>query len=113
MIEALFAPANWLAGHPERAYAIAIVFMLMGFVDRQLARRGAPIRPWAMFVPAAAWLLFAIHEFHVRYDTSRVDNWTVRLDLVITWPFMVMLTGGFIGLWLANLRRVWQRPPQE
>jgi hypothetical protein len=103
-MDAFFGLANIFRDHPERAYLVALVFMGLALVDRRLARIDPSIRPWGMLVPAAGWLLYAINEYH-----ARLDGPGPRLDLYLTWPVMVLLTGLFGALWVANLRRALRR----
>lgn len=98
-MDAFFGLARFFEGHPERAYAIALLFLAAAWVDRHLVRFDPAIRTWGMFVPAAAWLLYAINEYH-----TRADGPGPRLDLYLTWPVMVALTAAFAALWITNLR---------
>jgi hypothetical protein len=104
MIDALFAPTQFFAARPERAYAVALVFLVLAWADHFLVRRNPAIKPWGMFVPAAAWLVYAMVEHF-----ARLHAWTPRFDLYITWPIMAVLTAGFALIWIANLRRALRR----
>lgn len=99
-MDTFFGLAEFFRDHPERAYLVALVFMALALADRRLARRDPAIRPWGMLVPAAAWLLYAINEYH-----ARLDGPGPRLDLYLSWPVMVAVTVAFGALWVANLRR--------
>lgn len=100
-MSSFFELASIFTGHPERAYLVALVFIALGLIDRRLARTDPETRPWAMFVPAAAWLLYAINEYGARHDDI-----AVRIDVYLIWPVIVLLSALFLGVWIQNLRRM-------
>lgn len=96
-----FELARFFTGHPERAYLVALLFIGLGLIDRRIARTDELTRPWAMFVPAAAWLLYAINEYGARHDDT-----PVRIDVYLIWPVLVLVTLLFLGVWASNVRRI-------
>jgi hypothetical protein len=110
-MNAFFDLAHPFTGHPERAYLVALVFLALALVDRWLARFDPSTRPWAMFVPAAAWLGYAINEHY-----ARQHDIAVRFDIYLIWPVLALITVLFAGVWLLNVRRVaraYRSPPSD
>ena len=99
-VDWFFAPALLLAARPDRVFVIAWVFIALALIDRRLARTDPLIKPWAQWVPALAWLAYAIHEHY-----AKIHEWTPRFDIYLSWPVMVLLTGLFLWVWIGGLCR--------
>jgi hypothetical protein len=102
-MDVLFNWVDWFAARPDRAFAIAWIFIAAGLIDRRLVQRDPRIKPWAMFVPAAAWLAIAIHEHY-----AKLNGWHPRFDLYITGPTVAILSIAFAVIWIQNVRRIWR-----
>lgn len=92
---------NWLYGlaqpfvwHPGRALLVAVALALVAL---SLRHRG----PRPLLVAAAAWALFALLEFIAW--RKRAD---IRVDLLVTWPALCLITAGCVLVWA----RRWMRP---
>lgn len=82
----------WLAvrpfiWHPERAWAVGGIFLIMYFASRRLEARGVRARAWIALVPALAWGLFGVLEL-----SSKLERSDIRIDLLVTWPALVVIT---------------------
>ena len=100
-MEAFFNWVEWVAGRPERAFAIAWVFIALALIDRRLIRFDRRIKPWAMYVPAAAWLAIAINEHY-----ARLHDWKPRFDLYFSMPTVAIISIAFAAVWIQNVRRI-------
>ncbi|MCX7892041.1 MAG: hypothetical protein N2544_06725 [Burkholderiales bacterium] len=99
MLDWLYAPAQFMAGRPERALAAAAGFALAAVLLR-IARRRAPAladRPAALC--AALWLFWGINE-----HAARLYGWTVRIDIVFLWPILAIVTAACVVLTAAGIR---------
>ena len=81
----LSQPFRW---HPERSLLVALALVLLALV---LGRRGRRI----LLVAAGGWALFAgIELYFVRHVTD------FRIDVVLTWPVLCLLTIGCVLQWI-------------
>jgi hypothetical protein len=81
----LSQPFRW---HPERSLLVAVACVLLAV---GLGRRGRQL----LLVVAGAWALFAgIELYFVHHVTD------MRIDVVLTWPVLCLLTVGCGLLWL-------------
>jgi len=81
----LSQPFRW---DPERSLLVAVAWVLLAV---GLGRRGRQL----LLVVAGAWVLFAgIELYFVRHVTD------MRMDVVLTWPVLCLLTIGCGFLWL-------------
>lgn len=91
------AHVNWFyslaqpfVGHPARAVIVALGWLLLASVLPKPARR-------PLFVASVAWVAFAVLEFEARRE--RAD---IRVDLLLTWPALCILTAVALAV---SLRR--------
>lgn len=99
VLDWLYAPAQLMAGRPERALAAAAGFALAAVILR-IARRRAPAladRPAALC--AALWIFWGINE-----HAARVYGWNIRIDIVFLWPILAIVTLACIVLTAASVR---------
>jgi hypothetical protein len=94
----LYALAQPFVWHAERAAAVAIG--LLAFAACARALRAHPPHRWSrsLLTAAAAWLLFAALEAEARRE--RAD---IRVDLLLTWPALCLVTAGCLGWWLWSV----------
>jgi hypothetical protein len=85
-MEVLLTGTDFIIGHPERALATVFIFLGLGFLSRLLGAPAASSR--VLWVPATAWALFSAMEWEANREGAYI-----RLDLLITWP----------GIWLITL----------
>jgi hypothetical protein len=78
----LAQPFVW---HPGRALIVSLALALAGFGFRDRGGR-------ALFLAAAAWAVFALLEFLAWRE--RAD---IRVDLLVTWPALCLVTAACIG----------------
>jgi hypothetical protein len=89
----IYAAAQPFVGHAGRAFAVAVSGALMFLLVRR-ARRGSP-RPWIAL--AAAWAVFGTCE--AAATRARAD---IRVDLLVTWPVLLLLTVVAVALWARS-----------
>jgi hypothetical protein len=94
----LYALAQPFVWHAERAAAVALGLLALAALTRTGAAR--PPRRWsrALLTAAAAWLLFAALEAEATRE--RAD---IRVDLLLTWPALCLVTAGCLGVWLWSV----------
>lgn len=96
----LYGPAQWFVWHPGRAWLVAAVYSVM-LAANAAPRRGKLNGPgWALLASALAWLLFGYNEY-----LAHLHRWDIRIDLLLTWPALVVLSLGSMAFGL----RYWLR----
>jgi hypothetical protein len=86
----LYATAQPFVWHPGRALLVAVGWLLLGLVVRPGRR--------AFLVAAAAWSIFAGLELMAW--RQRAD---IRVDLLVTWPALCVLSLVCAGVGLRRL----------
>lgn len=99
MFDALYAPAQYMAGRPERALAVAIAFAFAGIVLRVAKRRHPAIADRPALLCTALWLFWGINE-----HAAKLYGWNVRIDIVFLWPILSVVTLGCLVIVAASLR---------
>lgn len=97
LLVAMVRPFVW---HPERAWAVAALFVVLFVVSRSLRSRGIRPRAWIALIPAAAWVVFGLLEL-----SSKLERSDIRIDLLVTWPALVVITALGTVAWTADYRR--------
>jgi hypothetical protein len=87
----LYASARPFVWHPARALMVGLALTLLAFAFR--ARGGR-----TLLIAAAGWVGFAILEFMAWRE--RAD---IRVDLLVTWPLLCILTLGCLLAWVPRL----------
>jgi hypothetical protein len=99
VIDVLYAPAYYVAGHPERALAVAVAFAGLSVLLRAARRRHPAIADRPALLCTALWLFWGINE-----HAARLYGWRLRADIVFLWPILALVTLGCVLLVLASLR---------
>ena len=89
----LYTLAQPFVWHPGRALLVGLALALVGFGFR--ARGGR-----RLMLAAAAWAVFALLEFVAWRE--RAD---IRVDLLVTWPALCLVTTACLGAWGYRLMR--------
>ena len=89
----LYTLAQPFVWHPARALVVGLVLALVSFGFR--ARGGR-----RLMLAAAAWAVFALLEFLAWRE--RAD---IRVDLLITWPALCLVTTACLVAWVFPLVR--------
>ena len=87
----LYRWAQPFVWHPGRALLVALAFALLAFGFRARGRR-------PLLVAAAAWVVFAVMEFLAW--RQRAD---IRVDLLVTWPVLCLVSVGAVVAWIRRL----------
>lgn len=99
MIDLLYAPAQYLAGRPERALAVAAAFAAITVLLRLARRRYPQVLDRPMLLCTALWLFWGINE-----HAARLYGWRVRADVAFLWPILAIVTGACVLLVLGSIR---------
>jgi hypothetical protein len=86
--------------HARRAPGVALAFLLPGGLSRAARARRPGIRHRPLFVAAGAWTVFGLLEAEARRE--RAD---IRVDLLVTWPALCVLSVACLAVWLHSLVR--------
>jgi len=87
LVDWFWGPATFFVWHPARALIISSIFLLFFVVCIALKKRVAWTRSWPLLLAAIAWALFAYNE-HLAHR----KGWNIRVDLLFTWPILVLLS---------------------
>jgi hypothetical protein len=96
-VDWLYGLAQPFVWHPGRAAVVAAAFGLLA-----LAFRGSGRRP--LLVAAAGWAVFAVLEWMAWRE--RAD---IRVDLLVTWPLLCLLTAASLVMWARGQVRARRR----
>ena len=80
------------------ALGIAAAFLLLAGLVRAARRDGSWPRP--LLVAAGAWTVFGLLEAEATRE--RAD---IRVDLLVTWPALLLLSAVCLALWLRGIVR--------
>ena len=107
VMKALYAPAEAVVGHPERAYLVAGLFAALSLASL-LRRRASQRRPVVVFLATFLWLLFGLNE-----ERARAQGWDIRVDVLFAWPIVLAVSIWALSLGGYRLLCVRCRPDEE
>src|SRR6266513_3993179 len=87
----LYALAQPFVWHPARAFFVALGWLLVSLAFPRVARR-------PLLLLAAAWGVFALLELEAWRERANI-----RVDLLVTWPALCLLTVSCVFL---TVRRI-------
>jgi hypothetical protein len=87
----LYTLAQPFVWHPGRALIVGLALALLAFGFRDRGGR-------RLFLAAAAWGVFALLELIAWRE--RAD---IRVDLLVTWPALCLVTAACLVAWLYRL----------
>jgi len=99
VLDWLYAPAQFMAGRPERALAVAACFALVAVVLRLARRRAPALTDRPALLCTALWVFWGINE-----HAAKLYGWNIRIDIVFLWPILAVVTAVCIALTLASVR---------
>ncbi|MCU0898780.1 MAG: hypothetical protein MUC55_14955 [Burkholderiales bacterium] len=99
MLDWLYAPAQFMAGRPERALAVAACFALAAVILRAAKRRAPALAERPALLCTALWVFWGINE-----HAAKLYGWNIRIDTVFLWPILAVVTLACVGLTLASVR---------
>jgi hypothetical protein len=97
-MDLLWRGANFFNWHPGRALVVALIVWGLYLLSRRLRTRRPQVRTRPLLVLAGAWTLFTLMELEAWRSRANI-----RVDLLVTWPAIVLLTLVCCGLWLHSL----------
>ena len=92
--------ANVFVCEPQRCYAVALFFILLPLVGAAIIRSRRALLHWPAPAAAVAWFLFGLNEYFCRRDHSNI-----RIDLLLTWPLLVLGTVACLAIWVRMVVR--------
>ena len=87
----LYALAQPFVWHPARALLVALGWLLVALTLPSTVRR-------PLFISAVAWSVFALLELEAWRERANI-----RIDLLVTWPALCLLT---VGCLFLTVRRI-------
>jgi len=99
VLDWLYAPAQFMAGRPERALVAAACFALAAVILRLAKRRAPALADRPAVLCTALWLFWGINE-----HAARLYGWNIRVDIVFLWPILAIVTLACIAITLASIR---------
>jgi hypothetical protein len=108
-LDGIYALSHPFVGHALRAFAVAGIAALIALATRlvrqraRLDRRTASPTPW--IVVAIAWSVFGACEAEATRE--RAD---IRVDLLVSWPVLCLVTVVCLLLFLRGASRLGQNP---
>jgi hypothetical protein len=99
-MDIFYHAANVFVWHPERAWAITVVFCTFFFASLALKRERRFIGSWMLLIPAVSWTLFGFME-----QWCKIGKFDIRVDLLITWPAILVITVICCASWCVSLRK--------
>ena len=98
-MDAIYALADPFVGHALRAGLVALVWLIAGgFVVAMRSRFNLPA--WPLFTAGGAWALFALLEAEATRERANI-----RVDLLFTWPALLVISVGCAVVWVVLLCR--------
>ena len=97
-MDLLWKGANYFNWHPWRALGVSLIFWIPLLLSL-ISRGWQPyIRTLPLLVAASSWLLFGLLEYEAWRERANI-----RVDLLVTWPALLLVTAACCGVWLYGL----------
>jgi hypothetical protein len=97
-MDIIYRWAKYFVWHPGRAFGVSLIFWCLLLLTFALRARWPGVRTLPMLVAALAWVLFGLLEYEAYRE--RAD---IRVDLLVTWPGLLLVTAVCCGIWLYSL----------
>jgi hypothetical protein len=97
-MDLLWKGANYFNWHPWRALGVSLVFWGLLLLSLVLRAWRPHVRTLPLLVAASAWVLFGLLEYGAYRERANI-----RVDLLFTWPALLLLTLICSGFWLYSL----------
>jgi hypothetical protein len=97
-MDILWMAANYFNWHPWRAFGVSLIFwglLLLSFI---LWSWRPQVRTLPLLLAASAWVLFGLLEYEAHWERANI-----RVDLLLTWPALLLVTVACCGIWLYSL----------
>lgn len=105
-MDTLLKGADYFVWHPSRAFAVSLIFwgwLLFSLILRAWWPRVRALPP---LIAALAWVLFGLLEYEAYRERANI-----RVDLLLTWPGLWVVTVGCCVWWLYSLFAGGSQPP--
>ena len=94
------ATAQPFVFQPLRFAIVALAFLALALISLALRPTRPRARLWPATVPLVCWVLAALNEYG-----AKVHNADIRLDLLLGWPVLLLLSLVCIGFWIDGVLR--------
>lgn len=97
-MDILWKTAGYFVWHPWRAFGVSLIFwsFLLLFV---MLRGWRPyLRTIPLLIAALAWMMFGLFEYVAYWERANI-----RVDLLFTFPGLLIVTVICCGIWLYSL----------
>lgn len=106
LLQMLFVTATPFLKHPELASVMAAFFVVLSGVSWLRSHKFKCGQQILLLITAVSWVLFGMNEF-----IAKAQGWDIRVDLLVTWPALCILT--IASLWAGWLRRERATPQNQ
>lgn len=86
--------------HAWRAFGVAFAFLVVYGFARLVRPHRPRSSPKPILVATIAWTVFALMEAEATRERANI-----RVDLLVTWPLLCVVSLGAVALWLRGLLR--------
>ena len=97
-MDILWKGANYFNWHPWRAFGVSLIFWGLLLLTFILRARQPHVRALPLLIAALAWVLFGLLEYEAYRERANI-----RVDLLVTWPALLLVTVVCCGFWLYSL----------
>ena len=97
-MDILWRAANYFNWHPWRALGVSLASWVPPLLPLTLRGWRPYARTLPLLVAAAAWLLFGLLEYEAWRERANI-----RVDLLATWPALLLVTAACCGAWIYGL----------
>ena len=97
-MDILWRGANYFNWHPWRAFGVSLIFWALLLLSLILRGWRPRVRTMPLLVAALAWALFGLLEYQAYRERANI-----RVDLLVTWPALLLVTVACCGVWLYSL----------
>ena len=87
ILQILFSPIQPFVGHPERAFIMAGVFVILLVASAIRAEGFKPRIHRIILMAVVLWVLFGLNE-----NQAKAKGWDIRVDLLLFYPVLFVLS---------------------
>ena len=95
----LLFPLTPIIEQPERAFFVAVGFGVFAVICILYSGNVKRFSHFFILCTTLLWVLFGLHEMQ-----AKAAGWNIRVDLLITWPILLLASIASAVLGLSNFR---------
>jgi len=107
-VKAFFQFMGHFIDHPTWAAWIGALLALLFGLGLTLRKPPSPLQ-WPLAATSLVWLIYSVWE--TMWQQARVGGAPIRIDLLLIYPFLAVVTPGSLLFWLAGF--IWPRRDQS